>query len=61
MAAVPHFGEYRPEPRGASEGSPEWQREQEMREYEEALQQAIDESGQLDFLPPWAQPWRRAA
>ena len=63
MACVPHFGEYRPETKHeAPEGSEEWQRAQELKEYEEALQQAIEEAGGIDdVLPPWAQPWRQAA
>jgi hypothetical protein len=61
MAAMPHFGEHRPEPRDVPKGSEEWQRQQEMAEYEEALAAAMSETGELDFLPPGAQPWRRAA
>lgn len=50
MAAMPHFGEFRPEAKGPPQGSEEWQREQEMKEYEEALAEAIEEFGdQVDL------------
>ena len=61
MAAMPHFGEHRPEPRDVPKGSEEWQRQEEMREYEEALASAMADTGELDCLPSWAQPWREAA
>jgi hypothetical protein len=46
MACMPHFGDYRPEPKEAPVGSEEWQRAEEMKEYEAALQAAIDEAGE---------------
>jgi hypothetical protein len=62
MAMVPHFGDYRPEEEDVKPGSKEWVAAQEMAEYEEALREAIDEAGLSDqSLPPWAQPWLRAA
>lgn len=44
MAAIPHFGEYKPEEVPPEVGSKEWQQAQELAEYEAALQAAIDES-----------------
>lgn len=46
MACMPHFGDYRPEPKEAPVGSDEWHRAREMAEYEQALQDAIDEAGE---------------
>lgn len=65
MSAMPHFGDYRPESKEPPKGSEEWQRQQEMAEYEQALQEAIDEAtddpyGSLiwtpenDVWPAWA-------
>jgi hypothetical protein len=45
-AASPHFGEYRPEPNPIVPGSKEWQQQREMAEFEEALQDAMDEAGE---------------
>jgi hypothetical protein len=50
--ATPHMSEFRPEPTGPAEGSEEWTKLQEMREYEEALQQSIDEAAGNDN-DPW--------
>lgn len=61
MAAMPHLGEFRPEPSMPAEGSEEWQRQQEMAEYEEALAEAMDGEESWDSLPSWAQPWLKAA
>lgn len=41
-AALPHFGDYEPEENAPAVGGKEWQRQQEMEEYEAALQEAMD-------------------
>lgn len=61
MACVPHFGDYRPDTKEPPKGSEEWERAKEMEEYEQALAEAIEEAGEFDCLPSWAQPWRQAA
>jgi hypothetical protein len=44
MAVLPHMGDYRPEEEEPMVGSKEWKAAQEMLEYEQALQEAIDKS-----------------
>ena len=51
MAAMPHFGDYRPDAKTPPQGSEEWHRAQEMAEYEQALADAIgaDPDGEFDL------------
>jgi hypothetical protein len=48
-ACIPHFGDYQPEQNEVEKGSKEWERQQEMAEYEEALSEAMDEVGIEDL------------
>jgi hypothetical protein len=55
MAAMPHYGDHTPIEDDIKIGSAEWQAQQEMSEYEQALQQAIEEAGEpVDLWLPRA-------
>jgi hypothetical protein len=45
-AATPHMGDYRPEENPVVPGSKEWQAAQEMAEFEQAMQNAIEQAGE---------------
>jgi hypothetical protein len=52
-AATPHMGDYRPEENPVVPGSKEWQAAQEMAEYEQALQNAIEQYGDAEDRALW--------
>lgn len=63
MALMPHLGDHKPDEREAPKGSEEWERQQELAEFEAMIQEAAGENDDdaFDLLPSWAQPWRQAA